>query len=138
MAGITRSIEIDRPAGTVWDLIGNFDSLPLWLDQIATSVLEEDGRVRRLTTTSGAVIIERLLHFDDAAQSVTYAHVEAPDPVRDYVATMTVNALGPDRARATWHSTFIPVGISEEQAIALFATIYEGGLSALKTRLEAA
>jgi hypothetical protein len=39
----------------------------------------------------GSIIVERLLSFDEAARRFTYAHVTAPDPVTDYVATMTVS-----------------------------------------------
>jgi len=41
-------------------LIGGFNSLPDWISFIPKSELSEGGRVRRLETGDGAVVVERL------------------------------------------------------------------------------
>lgn len=81
MAQAHASIEIAASADTVWQLIGGFGSLPDWLSYIPASELSEGGRVRRLANPAGDAIVERLVAFDEAERSYTYAILEAPFPV---------------------------------------------------------
>jgi uncharacterized membrane protein len=120
MTDVSASIEIATPADKVWDILGGFDNLPLWLSLIRTSKLEDGGRVRRLEAVGGALIVERLLHFDEAARRFRYSHLEAPDPVTDYVAEMAVETVTATRSRVHWSASFTPVGIDEAAAIAHF------------------
>ena len=46
-------------------------------------------------------------------------------------ATLKVEAQG-EGARVTWSGSFTPVGVSDDEAQALFKGVYEGGLAALK------
>lgn len=69
---VSGQIEASVAAETAWELLGGFDNLPLWIPMIAGSVLEEGGRVRRLTTSDGTVIIERLLTFSEQERCYTY------------------------------------------------------------------
>lgn len=137
MTEVSTSIEIDASADKVWAIVGGFDNLPHWLDLIETSRLEEGGRVRRLEAVGGALIVERLLTFDEAERRFSYSHLEAPDPVRDYISQMSVAALDGTRSRVIWSSRFTPVSVSETEAIAHFEGIYEAGLNNLKALLEA-
>ncbi|VVM41094.1 hypothetical protein PS662_00293 [Pseudomonas fluorescens] len=129
----TASAFIDIPASTeeVWQLIGGFNSLPNWLPIITHSELSEGGRVRSLQTADGAAVVERLQTFDDAAKTYSYTIVQAPFPATDYLAMIRVEAQG-DGARVTWSGEFAPVGVSEEEVVALFGGIYQGGLEALR------
>lgn len=136
MTNASASIEIAAPADKVWGIIGGFDNLPLWLSLIRTSKLEDGGRVRRLEAVGGALIVERLLDFDDAARRFRYSHLEAPDPVTDYVAEMAVEAVTATRSRVRWSASFTPVAVGEEQAIAHFEGIFTTGLGELKQLIE--
>lgn len=118
MAPASSSIEIVASAERVWAIVGGFDNLATWLDIIRSSTLEDGGRVRRREAVNGAVIVERLLSFDDAERRYSYCHVRAPDPVTGYVAEMRVEARPDDRARVTWSSHFTPTIIDEAEAIA--------------------
>jgi hypothetical protein len=137
MANAHAFIDLHTDANQVWQLIGGFDSLPDWLPFIPQSTLSEGGRVRTLKSVEGATIIERLLNFSEAERSYTYTILQGPAPVRDYEATLCVlpgsNGQG---ARVEWFGSFIPEGISDAEATALFTTIYEDGLAALKQALE--
>lgn len=126
-------VDIPQPAAQVWQLIGGFNSLPQWLPYIPESELQEGGRVRRLRTIVGGTIVERLLSFDEKAQSYSYQILQTPFPVKDYVSTMRVKSL-PDGqgSRVEWFGEFNPVGITDEDAFELFQGIYEGGLEALQ------
>lgn len=129
----TASATIDIPASAdqVWQLIGGFNTLPDWLPLITNSELSEGGRVRTLQTADGGVIIERLQTFDHAARTYSYSIEQAPFPASDYLATIKVEAQG-QGARVTWSGSFNAVGVSDEEVVALFNGIYQGGLDALR------
>ncbi|VVO61336.1 hypothetical protein PS850_00826 [Pseudomonas fluorescens] len=136
MATASAFIDIPASADQVWQLIGGFNSLPDWLPFIPQSELSEGGRVRSLQTADGAVVVERLQAFDDAAKTYSYSILQAPFPATDYLATIRVEAQG-QGARVTWSGRFAPVGVSDEEVVALFTGIYQGGLEALRANYPA-
>lgn len=117
-------------------MIGGFNSLPDWLPFIPKSELSEGGRVRRLETEDGQVIVERLEFFDNAARTYRYSISLSPFPVTDYLATLNVEAQG-QGARVTWSGRFTPKGVSDQEAEELFAGVYGGGLAALRANYPA-
>jgi hypothetical protein len=131
-------MEIAVSAERVWSVLGGFDSLPLWLQPIRRSTLGEGGRVRHLETVTGEAIVERLLTFNESDRCYSYALLESPSPVRDYVGTMSVRDGGNGHALATWASRFLADGIGEDEIKAQYEQIYRGGLAHLKTLLESA
>lgn len=135
MAQAFASVDLKKSPEEVWQVIGGFGSLPDWFSFIAKSELEEGGRVRKLATSDGETIVERLEAFDQRGRSYTYSTVEAPFPVRDYLSTLRVLAA-PGGSRVEWSGQFLPVGVSDEQASGLFRGIYEDGLRALSGRLK--
>lgn len=133
MATASTYIEIPVDSDTVWKLIGGFDALPDWLPYIPQSELKEGGRVRHLVNPDGGVIIERLMAFDEEGRSYTYHILQAPFPVKDYLSTLRVTDSADGKgSRVEWSGEFTPVGVSDEEASALFQGIYEDGLAALK------
>jgi len=136
MATTSAFIDIPASADQVWQLIGGFDSLPDWLPFIPKSELSEGGRVRSLQTADGGVVIERLQAFDNEAKTYSYSILQAPFPATAYLATIKVEAQG-QGARVTWSGQFEPVGVSEEEVVALFTGIYQGGLEALRANYPA-
>ena len=132
MARANASIRIPASPDKVWQLIGGFNSLPDWLPYIPTSELSEGGRVRRLGTPGGDVIVERLEAFDNRARSYTYSILEAPFPVTGYRSTLQVRETGNAGASLVeWSGEFTPAGVSDDEASSLFKGIYRDGLSAL-------
>lgn len=129
----TASATIDIPASAdqVWQLIGGFNTLPDWLPFIPKSGLSDGGRVRTLQTADGAVVIERLQAFDNSGKTYSYSIEQAPFPATDYLATIKVEAQG-QGARVTWSGRFNAKGVSDEEVVALFSGIYQGGLEALR------
>ncbi|MFG1709503.1 SRPBCC family protein [Nonomuraea sp. M3C6] len=137
MATTSASIDLPVPAEQVWRLIGGFGSLPDWLPYIPASDLAEGGRVRRLTSKGGDVIVERLETFDERARTYTYSFVQSPFPVTGYRSTLAVReAPGHPGCRVEWSGSFTPVGATtDDEAIALFHGIYADGLAALQQAL---
>jgi carbon monoxide dehydrogenase subunit G len=129
----TASATIDIPASAdqVWQLIGGFNTLPDWLPFIPNSELSDGGRVRTLQTADGGVVVERLQAFDNEARTYSYSIEQAPFPATDYLATIKVEAQG-QGARVTWSGRFNAKGVSDEEVVALFNGIYQGGLEALR------
>jgi hypothetical protein len=136
MATASATIDIPASADQVWQLIGGFNALPDWLPFIPKSELSEGGRVRSLQTADGAVVIERLQTFDNQGKTYSYSIEQAPFPATAYLATIKVDAQG-HGARVTWSGRFEPVGVSDEEVVALFTGIYQGGLAALRANYPA-
>ncbi|HLZ66251.1 MAG TPA: SRPBCC family protein [Aliidongia sp.] len=135
MAQAAAAVDLPVSADRVWALIGGFGSLPDWLPYIPRSELGEGGRVRRLTTPDGARIVERLMAFDHLGRRYSYAILEAPFPVTDYLSTLQVEEVDGGQARVKWSGQFTSNGVSDEEASSLFQGIYEEGLKALAGRL---
>ncbi len=132
MAQASASIDIPASPDQVWQLIGGFDSLPDWLPSIPKSELSEGGRVRHLTNPNGETIVERLVAFDDAARSYSYAILRAPFPVTGYLSTLRVQETDDGKgSRVEWSGQFTLNGVSDQEASRLFQGIYEDGLKAL-------
>jgi Polyketide cyclase / dehydrase and lipid transport len=136
MAQAAASIDLPVPADQVWALIGGFGSFPDWLPYISQWELSEGGRVRRFATPDGAAIVERLIAFDHPGRSYSYAILEAPIPVTDYLGTLRVKEVDAGKSsRVEWSGQFTPKGVSDDEASSLFRGIYEDGLKALGEQL---
>ncbi|WP_458369779.1 SRPBCC family protein [Pseudomonas fluorescens] len=130
------SIAIERPIEQVWSLLGGFDWLPRWLNVIASSTLSDGGRLRHLKTADGAIIVERLLTFDEDQKHYTYALLEGPSPVIDYVGRMSAKDDGQGGTVACWSSTFLVKDADETEVTRLFEDLYREGLEHLKNIIE--
>jgi uncharacterized membrane protein len=130
------SIAIERPIEQVWSILGGFDWLPRWLSVIVSSTLSDGGRLRHLKTADGAIIIERLLTFDEDQKQYTYALLEGPSPVIDYVGTMSAKNDGQGGTLVSWSSTFLIKDADETEVTRLFENLYREGLERLKNIIE--
>ncbi|MCG8291378.1 SRPBCC family protein [Pseudomonas entomophila] len=134
MANAYASLKTHHSPEQVWALIGGFDSLPDWLPFIPESLSSEGGRVRALKDPDGNSIVERLMAFDEQQRSYSYSILTSPFPVTGYLSTLRVKAHA-QGSQVEWFGEFTPVGVSDEEATALFTGIYEGGLQALAKSL---
>ncbi|WP_061296778.1 SRPBCC family protein [Herbidospora cretacea] len=133
MASTSVSRVLPASPQQVWDLVGGFHSLPDWLPYIPESTMLEGGRLRRLVTPDGKVIVERLLAFSEAERHYSYSFVKSPFPVTSYLSILRVHPIpgNADAAEVMWSGCFTPAGVSESEAVDLFTTIYRDGLEAL-------
>ncbi len=135
MAQASACIDLPVSGDIVWQLIGGFSSLPDWSPNIPRSELTEGGRVRHLATSNGETIVERLEKFDNAARSYSYSIIQAPFPITDYLATISVrDKAGGSGCLVDWSGTFIAKGVSDSEASRLVQDIFEDGLKALAAR----
>ena len=117
----------------VWDLIGQFNSLPDWHPGVEKSELEQGGTVRRLTLVGGGTIVERLERIDDNEQIYRYSILESPLPIMNYVAEVHVK---PDEegsgCTVEWSSEFDPKGAPAKDVMDLIQGFYQAGFDNLK------
>lgn len=132
VAQAAASAEIPVSPDKVWERIGGFDSLPDWLPYIPNSELSEGGRVRKLANADGDIIVEKLMAYDNDGHSYSYAIIQAPFPVTNYLSTLRVEGTNDGKGcRVEWTGSFTPNGVSKAEAARLFQGIYENGLKAL-------
>src|SRR5215831_15522982 len=68
-------------------------------------------------------------------RSYSYSIIEAPFPIADYLATISVNQkAGGSGCLVDWSATFIAKGVSDSEVSKLFQGIFEDGLKALAAR----
>jgi hypothetical protein len=131
---------IDAPASRVWDRVRDFNALPRWHPRIRDSRIENGeppdrvGCIRDFHLQNGERIREKLLGLSDYDMFCTYAILESPMPLTDYVATLRLTPITDgDRTFAEWTAEF---DCEEAEAEGLVTGIgndvFQAGLSALQ------
>jgi carbon monoxide dehydrogenase subunit G len=132
MAEVRIQEEIAAPAQAVWDLLGDFAAVGRWFPGASRVSVEGKGvGAVRTIPMGGSKIRERLEAFDEKARRFEYSIVEAPLPVKNYRATVSVEALGPQRCRVHWLTRFEAVGMPAEQLAPGLEGAYRSGLAAI-------
>ena len=130
---VSREITVDRPPATVWKLVGEFNSLDVWLPPVQASTFTglptEPGAVRQLDLGNNASVTERLLAYSGTLHSYSYAFIQSPLPVKNYVATIELKPAANGRTLIKWHSTFDANGASDDKAKEAILGIYDSGLA---------
>lgn len=138
------TIEVNAPADKVWANIGNFGDMR-WHPAIAKTEItsgkaDEAGATRVLTTQEGGKINEVLLTYDAAQMTIKYEITESVLPVREYGATLKVEAAGAGKSIVTWRAMFKrkdpanPGAKGQDDAAAkeAIANIFRAGLENIK------
>ena len=139
MASQNVQASVDAPAEAVWKLLADYGGLLEYAHPGFVIGCEADGNevgaIRVVTMADGAQVRERLERFENDARRLSYSIVgESKFPVKDYLATVKVTALGDDRCQVDWQSTFEPLGPVDELE-ALFRGVYAGGVVGIRKRL---
>lgn len=129
MTEVIEEIHIDRPADHVWPLLADFGRIDRWHPAIRETHLKQGLLQRENHLHPSGVSVERLNVLDDTAHTLSYSMREAPLPVRDYRARMSVEALGADQCRVRWQASFDPTDSSAEDGVRGFL---RQGLQALR------
>ena len=139
---VSREITVDRPPATVWKLMGEFNALDVWLPPVLssarvgntlTSAASVPGAIRRLELGGNASVTEKLVAYSSAKHSYSYAFVESPLPVKNYVATIELKPTTDGKTLIKWHSTFDADGAPDDQAKQAIQGIYDAGLAKVAT-----
>ena len=142
MVSVFTSSVLNAPPDDVWEVIRDFNGLPDWHPAIAQSRIEDGkasdqvGCVRNFSLKNGGVIRELLLTLSDAEYTHTYAILESPMGVENYVATLRlVPITDGERTYIEWTAEFdAPPGQEEALEIQIGDGVFQGGFDALKAR----
>ena len=142
MASVFVSTIIGAPAVEVWPVVRDFNGLAAWTPFVAESRIEQNfpadqvGCVRNFRRKDGGVIRERLLALSDYDFSMTYAILESPMAVEDYVATLKLMPVTDgNRTYAEWSAEFRCAAEREAALVAeIGRNVFGEAFRALKTR----
>ena len=143
MIRVYTSSVIDAPADRVWEVVRDFNGLPDWHPLIADSRIEGGlaadrvGCIRNFRTRDGGLIREQLLTLSDYDYECTYAILESPMGVDNYVATLKLTPITDgNRTFAEWSAEFdCDEARERELSQAIGQGVFQGGFDALKRRL---
>jgi hypothetical protein len=143
MIRVYSSSVIDAPADRVWEVVRDFNGLPDWHPLIADSRIEDGlaadrvGCIRNFRTRDGGLIREQLLTLSDYDYECTYAILESPMGVDNYVATLKLTPITDgNRTFAEWSAEFdCDEARERELSQAIGQGVFQGGFDALKRRL---
>lgn len=145
MVSVFVSSVLDAPPDEVWSVVRDFNGLPDWHPGIARSRIEDGkaadqvGCIRNFTLHDGGLIRERLLTLSDAEFTCTYAILESPMGVENYVSTLRLAPIT-DGARTyiEWTADFdTPPGEEETLEESIGNGVFQAGFDALKARFGA-
>jgi mxaD protein len=132
---VAREAVVDRSPATVWKLLGEFNSLDVWLPPVMTSTFTghptKPGAIRVLGLGGDASVTEKLLAYDGARHSYSYAFIESPLPVKNYVATIELSPAPDGKTLVKWHGSFDAAGAPDDKAKEAIQGIYDAGLTKL-------
>lgn len=144
MARVYTSTVINAPADRVWKTIRNFNGLPQWTSFVAESRIEQDlppdkiGCIRNFKLADGGLIREQLLALSDYDYSFSYAILESPMGVENYIATVKLIPVTDGICTfAEWSAEFDCQASEEEELVNHIGTnVFLGGFNTLKGHLE--
>jgi polyketide cyclase/dehydrase/lipid transport protein len=142
MTHVYASSIIPASVDQVWKVVRDFNALPAWHPGIAESRIEEGrpadqvGCVRAFRLKDGGFIREQLLALSDYDFSCSYAILESPMGVENYVAVMKLSPVTDgNRCFAEWYADFDCAPEREAELTAsIGGGVFQGGFDALKSR----
>src|SRR5271155_5267878 len=140
---IRRTTVIDAPVDELWTILRDFNGHAGWHPAVETSRIEggetgdQIGAVRDFKLTDGSRIREQLLYLSDSRLSFGYCILEAPSPLRNYVAHVRLRTIAGERA-CLWEgrASFDPPAPQRDR-LARFVRddIIEAGFAAMRSFL---
>lgn len=143
MPRIYASSVIDAPAPKVWEKVRDFNALPRWHPRIRESRIENGepsdkiGCVRDFRLQNGDRLREKLLGLSDYDMFCTYAILESPMPLTDYMATLRLTPISDgNRTFIEWTAEFeCAVEVAGELVEGIATNVFQAGFDALKRQM---
>ena len=140
MARVYISTVIPASSKQVWERVRDFNGMPKWHPGIRDSRIENAepsdkiGCIRDFNLQNGDRIREQLLGLSDYDMFCTYAILESPMPLENYVATLRLTPITDgDRVFAEWSAEFDCAADAEDDLVAGIGTnVFQTGFDALK------
>ena len=131
---------IATPTDDLWAILRDFNSHALWHPAVTASAIEageaadQVGAVRSFRLKDGSRIREQLLFLSDLKRSFGYCILEAPAPLRDYVAVVRLRPVTAENSCFwDWRASFNPPD-AEQDRLTRFVRedIIEAGLAGMR------
>ena len=143
MPRVYASSVIDAPAARVWEKIRDFNALPRWHPRIRESRIENGepsdkvGCIRDFRLQNGDRLREKLLGLSDYDMFCTYAILESPMPLTDYIATLRLTPISDgDRTFIEWTAEFdCAVEAAPDLVDGIGNNVFQAGFDALKRQM---
>lgn len=143
MANVYVSTVIAAPASAVWNRIRDFNGLPDWTPFVAESRIEQHlpadkvGCIRNFVLKDGGRIREQLLALSDYEMSCTYAILESPMGVENYVAKLSLTPVTDGNVTfAEWKADFdCPAERESELVQQIGANVFQAAFTSLSQQL---
>lgn len=140
MARVYVSSVIGASAADVWARVRDFNGMPRWHPRIRDSRIEDAlpsdkvGCIRNFNLQNGDNIREQLLGLSDYDLFCTYAILESPMPLSDYIATLRLTPITDgNRCFGEWSAEFSCEPGDEADLVAgIGGNVFQGGFDALK------
>lgn len=131
---------IEAPPAKVWERVRDFNGMPRWHPRIRDSRIENGepsdkiGCVRDFHLQNGDRIREKLLGLSDYDMFCTYAILESPMPLTNYVANLRLTPITDgDRTFAEWTAEFdCEPEVADDLVGGIGTNVFQGGFDALK------
>jgi hypothetical protein len=126
-------------ADALWAAVKNFGDVG-WLPGRTTYSCEGEGvgMIRTIDAPPIPTVREQLEAIDEEKRAIHYRIIQGiPMPVKKYRACMRVSDLGGGRSSLEWSSEWEPDGVTEEEARAVMANMYNSVMGVMKKKLEA-
>jgi carbon monoxide dehydrogenase subunit G len=130
---VTQATPVTAPAEKVWETIGGFCGIEKWHPAVSSCALStSDGKpIRTIALKGGGTVVEQQLGRDEAQMKYTFAILEGPLPVANYVSTIQVEPSGSASSKVTWTASFEPKGASAAEAKSAVNGIFVKGLAGI-------
>lgn len=140
MARVYISSVIPGSVEQVWERIRDFNGMPKWHPRIRESRIENAepsdriGCIRNFQLQSGDTIREQLLGLSDYDMFYTYAILESPMPLQNYVSTLRLTRVTDgEHTFGEWSAEFDCAPEKEQDLVTGVGTnVFQGGFDALK------
>jgi uncharacterized protein YndB with AHSA1/START domain len=143
MARVYVSSVIDAPAAKVWEKVRDFNALPRWHPRIRESRIENGepsdkvGCVRDFRLQNGDRLREKLLGLSDYDMFCTYAILESPMPLTNYMATLRLTPISDgNRTFIEWTAEFDCAAEAAADLVdGIGGNVFQAGFDALKRQM---
>ena len=143
MPRVYASSVIDAPAAKVWEKVRDFNALPRWHPRIRESRIENGepsdkvGCVRDFRLQNGDRLREKLLGLSDYDMFCTYAILESPMPLTNYMATLRLTPISDgNRTFIEWTAEFdCATEAAADLVDGIGSNVFQAGFDALKRQM---
>jgi len=144
MAQVYVSSVLSTSVDKVWAVIRDFNGLPNWTSFVVESRIEQGrpadqiGCVRAFRLTDGGAIREKLIALSDYDYSCSYAILESPMAVENYVATIRLLPITDGEGTfVEWSAEFDYTPETEAELVShIGINVFQAGINSLKEKLQ--